>query len=54
VIQGEYGIRYPCTSKKVVVYGEGMFAYIDGMVANAADNGYALYELMAVVAAALL
>merc|ERR1712032_1776191 len=32
-----------------VVYEEGMFAYIGGMVANVTDNGYALYALMAVV-----
>jgi len=37
-----------------VVYEEGMFAYIGGMVANVADNGYAFYALMAVVVAAAL
>jgi len=36
-----------------VVYEEGMFAYIGGMVSNVADvNGYAFYAFMAVVIAA--
>merc|ERR1712222_206719 len=37
-----------------VVYEEGMFAYIGGMVANVTDNGYAFYALMAVVVVAAL
>jgi len=36
-----------------VVYEEGMFVYIGGMVADVADvNGYAFYAFMAVVIAA--